>query len=252
MIDVPIDILMYHSISNGTGPTCIDPELFRQQMQIMAECGYCGISLSELLVNPKQDRLGPARPIVLTFDDGYLDFGDIVFPELNARGWNATLFVPAGKVGGTDDWDNQSGRSAKSILSWQALADLSRQGIEIGAHGVSHLDLTKLPLNEVQHEVVESRRLIEDRIGRPVVSFAAPFGRTNSAVREVISQHYQVAVGTELGRARPTSNVLNLPRIEMWYFCNLPRWRAYLRGGARGYFMIRQLLRKTKSICFVP
>ncbi|MEI8019931.1 MAG: polysaccharide deacetylase family protein [Schlesneria sp.] len=252
MIDVPIDILMYHSISNGPGPTCINPDLFRQQMQIMAESGYCGISLSELLVNPKPDRLLPARPIVLTFDDGFLDFGDIVFPELNARGWNATLFLPAGKVGGTDDWDNKSGHSPKSIMSWQAVADLSRQGIEIGAHGVSHLDLTTLPLDGVQHEVVESRSLIEERIGRPVVSFAPPFGRTNSDVRKVISRHYQAAVGTELGRAQPTSDLFDLPRIEMWYFRNLQRWRAYLLGGARGYFMIRQLLRKARSICLGP
>jgi hypothetical protein len=81
-----------------------------------------------------------------------------------------------------------------------------------------------------------------------VTSFAPPYGKTNAAIRAEIRQHYRVAVGTTLARARHTSDVYNLPRIEMWYFRDPRRWRAYLEGRAEGYFFLRQALRHIRTL----
>ena len=94
-----------------------------------------------------------------------------------------------------------------------------------------------------------AQRCLEDCIGRPVTSFAAPYGRTNPAVRAEIRRHYQAAVGTGLARARPTSDLYDLPRIEMWYFRNPGLWRSHLIGGARGYFLLRQVRRRARALC---
>ena len=65
-----VNILMYHSISDGDGPTCIAPEIFVQQMADIHECGYQVIALSEMAEWCRGERELPPRSIVLTFDDG--------------------------------------------------------------------------------------------------------------------------------------------------------------------------------------
>ncbi len=242
-----IDILMYHSVSDGEGPTCIAPQTFRRQMEAIAEQGGRGVALAELSGWLRGEGRPDGKPVVLTFDDGFTDFADVVYPELRARGWTATVFLPAGKAGGFSDWDAAPALARRPLLSWAAAAELAALGVEIGAHGVSHADLTALPPEAARAEVADSRRRIEDRIGRPVTSFAAPYGRTNEAVRAEVRRHYRAAVGTELGRARPTSDPHELPRLEMWYFRDPARWQAYL-AGARGYFLLRQVLRRAKRL----
>jgi hypothetical protein len=137
-----VDILMYHSISDGPGPTCMTPETFRRQMEALADCGYRGVALAHLAAWLGGEERPAGKPVVLTFDDGFTDFGDIAFPELQVRGWTATLFLPAGKVGKTADWDMRPDRPAQQLLSWRAVTDLAGLGVEIGAHGVTHVDLT--------------------------------------------------------------------------------------------------------------
>jgi peptidoglycan/xylan/chitin deacetylase (PgdA/CDA1 family) len=247
-----IDILMYHSISNGPGSTCMAPERFRRQMEALAERGYRGVALTDMASWLRGADRPAGKPIVLTFDDGFSDFAEVAFPELQTRRWTATVFLPAGKTGKLAHWDVRPGWPARHLLSWQAIADLAKHGIEIGAHGMSHADLTTLPLDVARQEVADSRRRIEDRIGGPVTSFAAPYGRTTPAIRAEIRRHYQAAVGTELARARSTSDPYNLPRIEMWYFRDLRRWRSYLEGEARGYLLLRQVLRRMRALLAPP
>ena len=148
-----IDILTYHSISHGPGPICIAPETFRQQMDAMAACGYRGAALCEVVAWLRgEDRL-PGKSLVLTFDDGYSDFADVVLPELLTRGWTATVFVPAGKLGGAADWDARRGRPARRLLSRLTVKDLAQLGVEVAAHGLSHTDLTRLAPQEVRKEI---------------------------------------------------------------------------------------------------
>jgi peptidoglycan/xylan/chitin deacetylase (PgdA/CDA1 family) len=243
-----IDILMFHSISDGSGPTCISPEVFRRQMQILAECGYRGMALAELPSWLLGESRASGKPVILTFDDGFTDFAQVAFPEIQGRGWTATLFLPAAKVGGVADWNGRSQQPAANLISWATAAELAKKGVEIGAHGVTHTDLTTLPPDAACQEVADSRRQLEDRIGRFVISFAAPYGRTNLAACMAIRTHYQISVGTRLARARPTSGLHQLPRIEMFYFRDFRRWRDYLEGKARGYFLLRQLMRGARGL----
>jgi hypothetical protein len=90
--------------------------------------------------------------------------------------------------------------------------------------------------------------MIEESAGCRVTCFAPPYGKTNPAVRAEVSRHYLAAVGTSMARAQRTSDVYDLPRIEMWYFRSKRRWRAYLEGGAHGYFTLRKALRRVRAL----
>lgn len=244
-----ISILMYHSVSEGPGPISIAPADFRMQMALLGECGYNAVGLDDVAAWQRGERELPCRTVVLTFDDGFDDFADVAFPELQSRGWTATLFLPAGKIGGTADWERRAGGpSARRLISWQTAGELAQRGIELGAHGFSHTDLTTLSPEAARQEIAGSKSMIEDRAGCRVTSFAAPYGRTNAALRKEIGRHVPLAVGTRLGAARRGSDPYDLPRIEMWYFRNPRRWRAYLLGRANGYFALRRALRTVRAL----
>jgi len=243
-----VDILMYHSISEGSSPTCIAPDVFRSQLEVLSECGYSAVPLNDVVNWLQGQGTLPERPVVLTFDDGFEDFASVAYPELAARGWPATVYLPAGEMGRTADWDKDSTGSGRSLMDWTTVTDLARRGVDFGGHAVRHVDLTLLSPEAALVEVQAAGRCIEEHTGRPVTTFAPPYGKSNPALRQELRRRYRASVGTTLAQARFNSDLYDLPRIEMWYFRNLARWRRYLLGSARGYLALRQALRTVRRL----
>ncbi len=246
MIDSSINIVMFHSISDGEGPVCIPPAVFREQLCVLAGCGFRGVPLRDY-VAWRRGELELHQPFaVLTFDDGYQDFAAVAFPELQARGWSSTVFLPGGKIGQTSDWPDARHRAC--LMEWRTVADLAKSGVEFGAHGMTHTDLTRLPVDSTDFEILDSRRTIEDHTAVRVVSFAPPYGRSNGRLRNQIARHYLASAGTTLGRATSESDPFDLPRIEMWYFRDIKRWRYYVERGSSGYYSVRRLMRLARTV----
>lgn len=244
MLAEPLDILMYHSISAGAGPTCIAPQVFAAQLDALAESGRTCVSLAQVAEALSGGAGLPPGAVALTFDDGFCDFQSEAHPLLAARGWSATVFVPTGHIGGFDDWERHDRASpARRLMSWEQITELAASGIDFGAHAVTHRDLTRLAPAEALAEIDESQRSLTARLGRAPAAFAAPFGRTHLTLRGALRQRFALAVGTRFSRATPSDDVYNLPRIEMWYFRDPGRWRRYLAGRARAYVLTRRLLR---------
>src|SRR5947209_20548071 len=82
-----LDILMYHSIGTARKPLGVSRDTFRMQLDVLAECGFQGVSLGNAFAS-RTVEVG-SRHLALTFDDGYKDFVEIVAPELATRGWTA-------------------------------------------------------------------------------------------------------------------------------------------------------------------
>jgi peptidoglycan/xylan/chitin deacetylase (PgdA/CDA1 family) len=213
-------------------------------MAAVADSGGRGVTLREFVAWHRGEKELAAGAVVLTFDDGYADFATLAYPELKSRGWSATVFLPAGKVGGTDDWEGGS----RSLMDWPTVAALAREGIEFGAHGVTHANLTALSPTAACQEIAAAKRMIEDKVGGPVTTFAAPFGKTTPTLQAVIRDEYRAAAGTMLAQASRRSNLYDLPRIEMWYYRDAGRWRAYLEGRGQAYYLGRKALRALRFI----
>jgi peptidoglycan/xylan/chitin deacetylase (PgdA/CDA1 family) len=238
-----VNILMYHSISGGAGPTCIPAAVFREQMQILEDCGFAAISLEDFAAWHRGERELPQRSAAITFDDGYLDFATHAFPELRRRGWGATVFLPTNKIGGRDDWP---GGSRQPLMSWNDVSSLAAAGIHFGAHTANHVDLTAVPTATAVDEIDRSQRALAERLGAPVTTFAPPYGRIHARIRNELPRRFQMSAGTLLDRARRTCDRYDAPRIEMHYFRNPQRWRSFLNGRAALQFALRQTLRRVR------
>lgn len=236
-------ILTYHSLDQSGSVISMAPAAFREQMRLLAARGFVGIGLGQLLDAWGGRATLPARPVVLTFDDGYSSFIEHAAPTLTELGFGATIFVVAGLCGQGNDWSNQpSGIPRLSLLSWADLARLAGAGIEVGSHTMTHPRLPRMRPQDARREIVDSKRVLEDRLGVAVQTFAYPFGLIDRESLETVRAHYLGACSTVMGLAGPGDDRHRLRRLDAYYlrppaafrlFGTLPG-RAYLGLRARG------------------
>jgi peptidoglycan/xylan/chitin deacetylase (PgdA/CDA1 family) len=238
---------MYHSISDTPGPTSIPLETFQGQIEALAACRYQTISLGTFKDWQTGKTHVSAQSVVITFDDGFADFADSAFQILKAHGYTATVFLPSGKMGGVEDWDGDASLGRR-LMDWSQVTALAKQRIEFGGHSVNHRDLTKVSDAELEREVRQCRDEIGEKLGSNPVAFAPPYGRAGARERQAIQNAFSISVGTRLDRAGRDCDQYDVPRIEMHYFRDLKRWRAYLEGQADWYLTTRRLMRGVRGL----
>ena len=238
-----IDILMYHSISDAGGPTSIAPTLFAAQMQALAASGLPVVSLDALA-----DPGGlAARSVVITFDDGFTDFDQVAWPILRDYDFRPIVYLPSGCIGGVENWVGCN-TPARPLMGWNRVETLASEGVEFGAHSITHPDLAALDHDSLEHEVARSGHDISARLGQPIRHFAPPYGSSSDAVRQCTARHYATSVGTRLGVANPSSDIHDLPRLEMFYYTDIARWQAHLAGRGAAYLTARRSLRVVRQM----
>lgn len=241
-------VLTYHSISEAGGPTSIPPAVFAMQMEALTDAGYRGVRLGAFLDwhDGKEADSDGDRRVLITFDDAFADFADEAAPVLKRHGFCALVFVPTRQLGGVESWQGAN-HPPRGLMDWDAVRALAGEGFEFGGHSRTHPDLTRLDAAACEAEIAGCAEDLAGRLGAPVESFAAPYGRVSPNVVTMIGRHYRVAFGTRLAVARPGCDRFNMPRIEMHYFRNRRHWAGLLEG-RRGYFRLRQGLRAARAL----
>jgi peptidoglycan/xylan/chitin deacetylase (PgdA/CDA1 family) len=197
-----LPVLLYHRVGQQLPSThpelTICPQRFESQLRLLVRQSFTGISAAAWLAALKEGAPLPPRPILLTFDDGYRDLAEQAFPALERLGWRATVFVSSSTVGGRSDWDAADGADLP-ILSADDLRTWADRGIELGAHGSTHCDLTEVEPEQLRREVVGGRDELAELLGRPITAFAYPYGRYNDAVRDLVGAKFDLAFGIDEG-----------------------------------------------------
>ena len=177
-----VPILMYHwfraenESSNSRSPALeVTPAQFDRHMSLLGRAGYRTISLKRAM-NLDGEGPPPRHAVVLTFDDGTLDFANHARPVLERHGFTATQFVVTGHVGGTNEWDRRLGEPERSLMDWDQIAELYRAGYEIASHTHTHRRLTELTDDDARTELERSHRILEQRLGTAPRFVAYPHG----------------------------------------------------------------------------
>lgn len=213
-------VLAYHGIADlplSADPLrlMIPPERLRAQVRALREAGFELVTVSELARRTTSGTPPPGL-VALTFDDAFLN---LLEPLLSLAGEGAptTVYVTTDWIGGRSPGipDQERGR----ILDREELRSLAEAGVEIGAHTLSHPDLTTLPFSDSVRELRESGQVLESIIGRPVTTAAYPFGRfTEESLRAAREAGFEVALAVEEGRGwEPLAmSRVNIGRGESW------------------------------------
>jgi peptidoglycan/xylan/chitin deacetylase (PgdA/CDA1 family) len=155
-------------------------------MEYLSSAGFTALTVTQLTNILDSQQALPHKPIVITFDDGFADFATAAEPVLRRHGLPVTFYITTKYVGGTSLWLQPQGEGDRPFLTWKEINALDKDLVEIGAHGHTHTMLDVLPAREATSEITESKRLLEERLGRSVPSFAYPHGYSSGRVRRAV------------------------------------------------------------------
>lgn len=201
---IAIPVLNYHSISDSEpGNSAVMPVAkFEEQLAYLAREGYTPLTLAEYIAILEGAAPSPAKPILLTFDDGYADNYSNAMPLLKQYDFPATLFMSPGTV---DD---------PYYLSWEQVDQLHQAGWDIQPHGMTHPHLPQLDAAQQEAEIAEAKRLIEERYGTAALVYCYPYGERNATTLKLLAKHhYRYAFTIDQGRSTNEQPPYELKRI---------------------------------------
>jgi peptidoglycan/xylan/chitin deacetylase (PgdA/CDA1 family) len=239
-----LPILLYHKVGDyppgaAMRAQYVPPARFRAQMSLLSHSGYRTVGLDDVLRYLRGERLGVERPIAITFDDGYDCLYYHAFPTLREFGFEAVVFMVAGRIGGTNDWETPPAKTPEPMLTRHHAAAMSRAGVEFGSHGMTHPAMTRLTGDELRRELTDSKRVLEQVTGREVRAVAYPFGDYDDRVRAAAADAgYAIGFTTRRGVNHVRADPLTLRRINIRRYTYAPLFarklrRAYSMAGRR-------------------
>lgn len=204
---------MYHYVSTPPSDAnairrdlSVPPERFDAHLRYLREAGYESITLADLALALQTGAPLPEKPIVLTFDDGYVDSYEVAFPLLRHHKMVGTFFVITGFID----------KGQKGYLNWEQVIEMHEAGMRIEAHGHTHPDLRNRSVDYLVWQVLGAKEAIEARTHEPVRFFCYPSGKYDEQVIRVLhSAHYWAAVTVNPGATHRSDALFELDRVRV-------------------------------------
>lgn len=199
---VTAPILLYHHVT----PEYVDSDyyltldLFTQQMDWLVAEGYTSITASQLVQAITQGGKLPDKPVLITFDDGFVDVYQYVYPVLKARSLVATWYLVATYLNG------------QNCVTTEQAEELISAGWEIGSHSMTHADLQYT--QDSNYEMAQSRALLMKALGAPIDTIAYPFGSANEYVfQKTVKYGFTAGMGLGKSSLHDMSTLFYLSRL---------------------------------------
>lgn len=208
---IQLPILMYHYVEyvKDMGDKKrqlmnIEPHIFEQHLKDLASAGYQTLLVRDMprILTRKADVC--IKAVVISFDDGYADFYTDVFPLLKKYHVKATVYIIADYIG------------KPGFLTEAQIKEMLADGlVEIGSHTLDHYYLKRAVLAEQKRQILESKKLLEQKFKVHISTFAYPFGAFDDhTVNYVKEASYSAAVTVEPGAHISAEDIYTLPRIR--------------------------------------
>ncbi len=180
---IRIPIIIYHSVrpyiigeAKLQDDYDITPEMLEKQLVYLRDNGYTTITMDDFVKYVKAGTPWPViKPVVLSFDDGWRNQYKYAFPLLQKYHDTAIFYIYTNPIG------------QNHFLTWDEIREMDKAGMTIGDHTLSHPYLKGLSSDQLKKEIIDSKKIIESQIGKPVLHFASPFGYTSPEIVKIIS-----------------------------------------------------------------
>lgn len=229
-----VPILMYHYVSEpppGSDVYRVDlsvtPDQFRQQMTYLRDNGYTTIDLYELSTAIVSQTELPDKPVLLTFDDGYLDNYENAYPILEEFGFKGTFFIVSEFI--------DKGR--EGYMTWPMIKEMAQAGHRVESHSRTHPDLTEKDRDGLIWEILGSQETIAAHVGYQPRYFCYPGGDYNEATIQMLAElDFWGAVTTENGSWHGFNDRFEWRRIRIRNTTSLDEFARLteLEGTVRG------------------
>jgi peptidoglycan/xylan/chitin deacetylase (PgdA/CDA1 family) len=249
-----IPVLMYHHVNPRGKFINVTPEKFEAHMRYLNRHGFTALHTDELLAILNGQKMPPKKPVMITFDDGWLDNWIFAFPALKKYGMKAVIFVitslipekgrrqrsDEGEVAGFPKHTEcermiESGSASEVMISWEEIREMTETGlIEIQSHTHTHRRYDKLYTDpEERREVLmkelkTSKEIIEEKLDIPCNAICWPWGKYNS-------DYVKVAQSSGFGLMFTTEKGTNTETTEPW------RIRRVVIGNIGGFNFRKKL-----------
>jgi peptidoglycan/xylan/chitin deacetylase (PgdA/CDA1 family) len=204
----PVPILMYHLVAPAPAGAAypqlyVRPRDFDAEMSWLARSGYTAVTLQRVYDHWTRGVPLPSRPVVISFDDGYLSQYVSAFPTLRSHDWPGVLNLQTSFL-----------RTRFGMVPWR-VRRLIGAGWEIDAHSVTHPNLTTVDDAQLWNEVSGARTTLQWEFGIPVDFFCYPSGKYDARVIDAVRRAgFSGATTTTTGLAQPP-DYFTLPRIRV-------------------------------------
>lgn len=225
--EVWVPILVYHHI--GTPPPhltsaakslFIEPTWFEKHLQYLQAHNFNTIRFSDLAAYFNEGTPLPDNPVMINFDDGWANTATAALPLLQKYSMTATAFI-------VTNYPKEHGEASIGYMSWDQIKTLRDSGIEIGSHTLRHPKLTKVP--NALDEITRSKKILEDKLGISVTTFAYPFGHYNEKIEQMVRDAgYTTGRSFSAGKGISTKNLFRLPVVSIYANADLGRWKKQL------------------------
>ncbi len=205
--EVVAPILLYHHVDGDVSNSrySVSVSDFSEQMETLHILGYTPVTIKVLLNALLDGGALPAKPIVITFDDGHQSVYDNAFPIMQEYGFPGVFYVVANRIEDVEDFVNVAD-----------LKEMIASGWEIGSHSYTHTDITKNH-GDANREIAQSKKELEAALDTEVETFAYPFGVIDPFVVDKVSNYgYRAAMGLGTSITHDWNDVFYLQRLEVY------------------------------------
>jgi len=218
-----LPIVMFHYVEyvQNSGDTLrmkldTSPLVFDFELKALKDNNYQTYFVRDIPAILKSGNVPTQKSIVLTFDDGYEDFYQNVFPLLKKYQFKATIYIIANFIG------------RPGFMTESQIQELVNSGIiELGAHTLTHPSLKSIPIDVAKIQIFGSKQKLEELFHVPVTTFAYPGGSYNDVVVEFVKEaSFSAALTTKPGVTLFADHLFELPRIRPG-FLTIPLIKSY-------------------------
>ena len=201
-----VPVLNYHQVNDKFQTVLtMTPADFEEQMKYLHDRDYHAVTQDQFAAYMSGEGSLPDRPVMITFDDGYVDNYEHAYPIMKKYGLTGTIFLIVDLM------------ETPGYLTWAQVQEMGRNGMEFGSHTMSHKPLTSFDRQGVRTELRESKAAIESHLQKPCKYIAFPEGEFDDMVmEETRAAGYEYGFTVETGRDFPWDDHFDLARVPFF------------------------------------